>query len=250
MYKEKHMMKKSILILILLATIMSSCGAKNNKTAEQTLSEFYTQYITECINDYNSDAIGDIMEEFVTKELRQRLDTLKLDYNPFLHAQEYDKAYLETLEIKPISGQENVYCVCYKFYSSEDPKNCIILFMIEIDGKYFINNIEGLSTSASENLYTSDIRPDELLALETIFTDQFEYIDCTEGEYRDLFILKKDNKEITLFDNTKEPEDYSTIATWQPGDKVEVLWKLERFYHEGGGEFYIGEFVEKITKID
>jgi hypothetical protein len=93
----------------------------------------------------------------------------------------------------------------------------------------------------------SDIRPNEELVLDNVYTDTFEFVDFTDGEYRDLIYLKKDGREIVLYDDTSPDEE---IRALNKGDKVSIRWRLERFYHEGGGEFYIGEFAEKITKIE
>jgi hypothetical protein len=133
-------MKKSILILLtLLAIIAGGCKSKNSETAEQTLREFYTQYITAC--DEMSDNTA-IKENFLTRELITKLVEAKLDFDPLLNAQDCDKAWVETLEINPVSGQgmDDAYRICY----DGGDVICLTLFLVQRGSKWLISDIEGL----------------------------------------------------------------------------------------------------------
>lgn len=128
--------------------IAGGCKNKNSKTAEQTLREFYTQYITGCCELTESTEAATVIakakETFLTHELRMRLAEVTLDHDPFLNAQDCDKQWIETLEINPVSGlgMDNAYRVCYHY--DVDHTNCITLFLIQCNGKWQINAIKGL----------------------------------------------------------------------------------------------------------
>ena len=183
-------MKKVTIILSILAVITNGCGQVSKKTVEQTLKEFYTQYITECDKTpTNFDTIEKIKENFLTKALIQKLQMAELDYDPFLNAQDCDKSWIETIEIKPVTETENIYKVCYR--SSDfrgEHTNCITLSLVKINGKYLINDIEGLS-SENEQKKESSIETTEnkeLSEKENFVTESdWEYVKCRKYQEDD-----------------------------------------------------------------
>jgi hypothetical protein len=155
---------KTFLLFTLLAIIAGGCKSKNSKTAEQTLREFYAQYITAC--DEMSDNTA-IKENFLTKELITKLAEADLEYDPFLNAQDCDKAWVETLEINPVSGQgmDGAYRICY----DGGDVICLTLFLVQREGKWQINDIEELSEIA--HISTDE---DHLATAEDIICDAYQ----------------------------------------------------------------------------
>ncbi|MDR0712828.1 MAG: YbjP/YqhG family protein, partial [Bacteroidales bacterium] len=74
-----------------------------------------------------------------TTALSDKLEDPDLDYDPLIQAQDCDRETLKTLEIKPETGRENVYSVCYAW--SNDKKICIRLLLTEENGYYLIDDI-------------------------------------------------------------------------------------------------------------
>ncbi len=112
----------------------------HNKIAVEMLSDFYTQYITECDKmPLNTEAIDKIKEKFLTEELIQKLKTAELDYDPFLYAQDCDLSWLETFGIG-CAGQDNAYYACYSY--SPNHTRCVTLYLVGKDGYYLINDLE------------------------------------------------------------------------------------------------------------
>ena len=112
--KKMKKMKRLVLMIIpalICGTIVLGVSSFKGETPEQMLKEFYTQYITAFSR--MSD-LTNIKEKFLTEELRKRLDIAKLDYDPFLNAQDCDKAWLKNLEVKcsaiPHTNKWELHC--------------------------------------------------------------------------------------------------------------------------------------------
>lgn len=258
-------MKKIIFFITLLTIIVGGCKQKSRNPAEETLREFYTQYITECAGNYNSDVINNIMAKFVTKELTQKLKTLELDYDPFLNAQDCDTTWLKTLEINPVQGpgMDDAYRICYDY----DGVNtvCLTLFLVQIDGKWLINEIESLSESPlqtpefiscdampetltinANGTFISSIRPSEKLQLGKIYTDIFEYVDYDDQGDDLALVVKKDTSVFPLIAN----ELFGELNGWARGDLYQIEWKIDTMRPAGDSEaLWIEYFAEKTTKI-
>ena len=74
-------------------------------------------------------------------------------------------------------------------------------------------------------VFTSDIRPNEKIVPEKIYTDTFEFVGVTAYDYY-FFDLKKDNHEINMIFEDNEPDYY-------PGDLLEIQWKIDKKWLEG-----------------
>jgi hypothetical protein len=135
-------MKRLVLTIIpalICGTIVLVASSFKSDTAEQTLKEFYTQYIT-AFSELSD--LANIKEKFLTEELRKRLDIAELDYDPFLNAQDFNKEWLKNLEIKSVAKTKNVYQICYHYTDfMGEQTTCIKLSLVKIKGKYLINNI-------------------------------------------------------------------------------------------------------------
>ena len=169
-------MRKTTIILSVLALIVSSCVQTGNKqatnnasvdtltnsaeklqkldtqmfTTEQSqaiemIREFYTLLITENakISDFDFKTVEAIENKYISKKLIQEFEKEGLDSStPFVQALDWEEAWLETLKIDPITGQDNAYKVCYQYLP--DLTKCFILFLVNNNGQYQINDLKSL----------------------------------------------------------------------------------------------------------
>jgi len=169
-------MRKVIMIICAVTLIVSSCRqtgkkqATDNTSADTTaysagklqsadpqtftpeqskaiemIKEFYTLLITENakISDFDSKAVEAIEDKYLSKKLKQEFKKAGLDSStPFVEALDWDKTWLETLKIVPITEQDNAYKACYQY--SPDLTKCFILFLVNNNGQYQINDLKSL----------------------------------------------------------------------------------------------------------
>lgn len=116
------------------------------------LREFYTLYITENDKMKRDDLrIATIKEKYVTQKLIAKIDSAmlyyNLDYDPFVNAQDYDTAWIKTLEIAPVPERTNTFDICYTY--NRNSKSCTTVVLVESEGKYMIDNFDGLDDKIS-----------------------------------------------------------------------------------------------------
>jgi hypothetical protein len=130
-----HMARHAFRIAVSLT--VPKMGDSDKAKIVETLENFYNLYVTENFSVFKD--VNILKNEYFTKEFFDKLNVAKLDYDPVLNAQDRDISWMKTLEINPIADQENAYRVCYK-------KNtiCATLFIVKTNGRYLINDIEGL----------------------------------------------------------------------------------------------------------
>lgn len=111
------------------------------------------------------------------------------------------------------------------------------------------------SAVIDKKTYASDIRLNEQLELEEVYTDIFEYIDY-QDEGDDFFIIvKKDDKTYSLVDNQVDLLDLKIdrieLLGLNRGDLLEIQWKIDSLIPAGDpSTLFLKEYVEKITKTD
>lgn len=192
--------KNTLFIIILIACIAGGCKQKAKETsAPQTdsisvpapaqngsidsndtisssqqaqlrgmemLREFYTLYITENDKMKRDDLrIATIKEKYVTPKLIAKIDSAmlyyNLDYDPFVNAQDYDTAWIKTLEIAPVPERTNTFDICYTY--NRNSKSCTTVVLVESEGKYMIDNFDGLDDKISVLKEKANDDPDFLL---------------------------------------------------------------------------------------
>ncbi|MDR2911427.1 MAG: YbjP/YqhG family protein [Bacteroidales bacterium] len=221
---------KKILLFTLLAIIAGGCKSKNSHTAEQILKEFYTQYITACDDMSDNTAIK---ENFLTRELITKLAEAKLDFDPLLNAQDCDKAWVETLEINPVSGQgmDNAYRICY----DGGDAICLTLFLVQRSGKWLINDIEGLSDNNLEEAQHDNSEQKYLITDHAI--DMF-LIGGEIPHYSDRYSITK-----TIETRTEEGEEFE-IPVYTVSENGQNLLNIKTEY-----DYNTEQFSEKVGSI-
>lgn len=132
----------------------------------EMLREFYTLYITENDKMKRDDLrIATIKEKYVTPKLIAKIDSAmlyyNLDYDPFVNAQDYDTAWIKTLEIAPVLERTNTFDICYTY--NRNSKSCTTVVLVESEGKYMIDNFDGLDETFSALKEKANDDPDFLL---------------------------------------------------------------------------------------
>lgn len=132
----------------------------------EMLREFYTLYITENDKKKRDDLrIATIKEKYVTPKLIAKIDSAmlyyNLDYDPFVNAQDYDTAWIKTLEIAPVPERTNTFDICYTY--NKNSKSCTTVVLVESEGKYMIDNFDGLDETISALKEKANDDPDFLL---------------------------------------------------------------------------------------
>lgn len=118
-------------------------------SASYILRQFYTEYITEWLrnDDIGNNKIEAIRKQYITRQLFDELQRMykegKLDYDPFLEAQDCDKSVLEKLRIEKDTVQANVYRVYLWDNYNQKYKEVSLLLEYEEYG-YKIGNILSL----------------------------------------------------------------------------------------------------------
>lgn len=192
--------KNTLIIIIAIACIAGSCKQKAKETSvPQTVSisipapaqngsidsndttsssqqaqlrgmemlrEFYTLYITENDKMKRDDLrIATLKEKYVTPKLIAKIDSAmlyyNLDYDPFVNAQDYDTAWIKTLEIAPVPERTNTFDICYTY--NKNSKSCTTVVLVESEGKYMIDNFDGLDDKISVLKEKANDDPDFLL---------------------------------------------------------------------------------------
>lgn len=132
----------------------------------EMLREFYTLYITE--NDKkkrDTQRIATIKEKYVTPKLLAKIDSAmlyyELDYDPFVNAQDYDTTWINTLEIAPVPERTNTFDICYTY--NRNSKSCMTAVLAESEGKYMIDNFDGLDETINTLKGKVNDEPDYLI---------------------------------------------------------------------------------------
>ena len=170
---------RNLIIPILCGLLLAACGNSNNNsnkaatTTEQEqvisdssekqpvtdsetaqaiamLKEFYTLYITENakVQDFDRKAVEALENKYLINEFRKKRRDADLDYDPILHAQEVDADWIKTLEINPVAGQKDVYTIRYRYRQDEENGQSVTVHLVNRDGEYLIDDIEGLEAAA------------------------------------------------------------------------------------------------------
>jgi len=78
--------------------------------------------------------------------------------------------------------------------------------------------------------YKSDLRPNEKLKLDQVYSDTAEFVEFSDGGDYSYVIIKKDHKTIALTTNENSASSYTR------GDIFDVKWKVDSVFIAGEGE--------------
>lgn len=134
------------LIYLILCIICSCVQAQNTYSRQDELAmvkDFYVGYITEFSKRptlENRKNVSEIKVKYCTKKLLHNIENMKLDYDPFLKAQDSNVECLKTLTVKKDLNKLNLFTVSYiDDYSKE--KITINLSVIKQKDIYKIDSV-------------------------------------------------------------------------------------------------------------
>lgn len=144
-------MKPIILIFLLTSSIpFSNCKSVQSpdKSSDDQilamLKSFYTSYITEVAESGNDKTLETVKSKYCSDNLLRKIKTQieneELDYDPFINAQDSDKAWLKTLSITKDPHKLNIFVVSYTDNYTGKPVT-VKLSVIKFKGLYKIDAI-------------------------------------------------------------------------------------------------------------
>lgn len=129
------------IILIISTTLSFNVIAQKDYNDDQMvkmLTLFYVEYITECSKNIdNAVEMHKIKNKYCTHHILKKMERKKIDYDPFLNAQDCDIRWIKYLVITKNPSRKN----CFKIsYGSEDEHDVIVILKKKKDG-YLISDI-------------------------------------------------------------------------------------------------------------
>ncbi len=143
---------KQICIVLLSNFALISCGAAqqefDNRMARSQLYQFYSVHISYLDKSLQTDSLLSLRDsiegEYFTENLRQKLkrdrESGKLDWDPFLKANDFDTSWLETLQVKD-GSERGSFVVSFLDHSLKEWRR-IHIKMALLNDKYLISDID------------------------------------------------------------------------------------------------------------
>lgn len=103
-------------MLFMTAVTTADCHACNHEVdpVRTTIERFYTEYLDALVRNDDVE-VERVKEKYLSRSLARRIrrmyDTMKLDYDPFLQAQDYDRHSLDGIKIEKVDTSDNRYRV-------------------------------------------------------------------------------------------------------------------------------------------
>ena len=144
----------SCMVLTFMLFTIQAYGQNNRKTSASNdnaqiivmLKDFYNLYVTKKLSVFRD--VDILKNKYFTENFFKKLDVgcMEDDMYPYtepvLNAQDRDTSWMKSLEVKPVEGgQQGMYKVCY---GDKEKPICVTVFIVKINGKYLINDIDTL----------------------------------------------------------------------------------------------------------
>jgi hypothetical protein len=113
----------------------------NDSKGIEMLETFYKEYFALVENSIDPSEIENFRVENCTKEFMKKIKKWKIDYDPFINAQDASAESVNSLIINRVSDREKTFSVSYTYPGSDVP-NEIVLTLEIVDSKYKIAGID------------------------------------------------------------------------------------------------------------
>ncbi|MGB0176917.1 MAG: DUF3828 domain-containing protein [Owenweeksia sp.] len=101
-------------IILLVLNPLSIHGQDfSDEKAIAMLHNFYHNYLAEQDNPGPESNIDAVLEKYLSKPFIQELNTLALDYDPFINAQDFDPDLADKLSIEKVKDSQRTFLVSY-----------------------------------------------------------------------------------------------------------------------------------------
>lgn len=141
-------MKPKLLIPFLIAALAllnltGSARAKAPADASmEMLKQFYTEYITEILKtDPSEKKLKSIKKQYCTAGLLSKIQSVELDYDPFLNAQDADEDWLKTLSVRKDPQRKKDGYIISLVDKDTETKTTVKLIVIKEKERYKIDAI-------------------------------------------------------------------------------------------------------------
>ena len=251
-------MKKTVILLSILALILGSCKPKtnsNNPSATLPQADSVVEKVLDLVADQKK-----------VKDQMQLIDSLSkgtrhISLIPFLDDSEKNIYLVKVCEDNGASFvtyfnflvDANDMTIIKEIVEEQEQitnDKCVVegvagVYEIEDNGLKIIYDKKNLTSN--DSIYTLSIRPNEKLQVGKVYTDSFEYLDYNNETDNVKLIVKKDGKIYTFVAD----ELYGDIVELNKGDLLEIQWNID-FLTPAGDEtiYFVVTFAEKITKIN
>ena len=147
---------KNIISIVLFSILILGCSSNVEDSEELSIKEtpdfsdskgiemletFYKKYFVLVENSIDPSELENLQVENCTKEFMKKIKKWKMDYDPFINAQDASAESVNSLIIKRVSDREKTFSVSYTYPGSDIP-NEIVLTLEIVDGIYLISNID------------------------------------------------------------------------------------------------------------
>jgi len=147
---------KNIISIVLFSILILGCSSNvedsqalsvketpdfNDSKGIEMLETFYKEYFALVENSIDPSEIENFRVENCTKEFMKKIKKWKIDYDPFINAQDASAESVNSLIINRVSDREKTFSVSYTYPGSDVP-NEIVLTLEIVDSKYKIAGID------------------------------------------------------------------------------------------------------------
>jgi hypothetical protein len=113
----------------------------NDSKGIEMLETFYKEYFALVENSIDPSEIENFRVENCTKEFMKKIKKWKIDYDPFINAQDASAESVNSLIINRVSDREKTFSVSHTYPGSDIPKEIVLTLEI-VDSKYKIAGID------------------------------------------------------------------------------------------------------------
>ena len=147
---------KNIISIVLFSILILGCSSNvedsqalsvketpdfNDSKGIEMLETFYKEYFALVENSIDPSEIENFRVENCTKEFMKKIKKWKIDYDPFINAQDASAESVNSLIINRVSDREKTFSVSYTYPGSDVP-NEIVLTLEIVYSKYKIAGID------------------------------------------------------------------------------------------------------------
>jgi len=145
----------SCMTLTLMLFVIQASGQNNRKTLSNNdetqiiimLKDFYKRYVAEDLSVFSDNDVNILRNKYFTEGFFKKLDAGRIEdemypyCEPVLNAQDSDTSWMRNIEVTPVIGRQGAYKVCY---GNLKKPICVTVFIVKINGRYLINDIDTL----------------------------------------------------------------------------------------------------------
>jgi len=134
-------MKYVILVLVCFSCSATAFAQTDTKATAESIKRFYCYYMIESDNPPpHKEVSKDTLRKYFSVSFLKKMRTdRELDYDPIVHAQDYDKEFVKTLKVSKCGdGSDGKFCISY-WYEADKKYDSLYVYVIREAGAWKIN---------------------------------------------------------------------------------------------------------------